>query len=64
MDCKSRMGVNALEHVEQVDRGIDALQATRGDEALYDADVAGADFGPTPSWPRPSVLCNLQPLTF
>jgi len=63
VDGKSRMGVNALEYVEQVDRGIDALQVTRGDEALHDANVAGADCGPTSSWPRPSVPGNWQPLT-
>ncbi len=36
---------HALEHIDEVGVGIDAVQAAGDDQALDDADVAGAEFG-------------------
>jgi hypothetical protein len=36
MHLKGRMDVNPLQHIHEVDIGIDALQAARGQEALHD----------------------------
>jgi hypothetical protein len=47
MDLEGGMGINTLEHVHEIDIRIDALQATGGNEALHDADIACADFRPT-----------------
>ncbi len=43
---KSGMGIDPLEHIHEVDIGIDALQAARGNQALHDADIVGTDFRP------------------
>jgi hypothetical protein len=32
MDVKGGVDIDALEHIDQVQRGIDALQATRGEQ--------------------------------
>jgi hypothetical protein len=46
MDLKGGMGVDPLEQIHEIDIRVDALQPARGDEALHDADIACADFGP------------------
>ena len=46
MDVEGRMGIEPLQHIDEVDVGINPLQATRGKEALHDPDIAGAHFGP------------------
>src|SRR5690554_8207557 len=38
---------HALEDIDQVGVGVDALQPAGGQQALYDADVLGADLAPT-----------------
>ena len=47
MDVKGGMGIDPLEDIDQIDVGIDALEATRSQQALDDADMPGADFRPT-----------------
>ena len=47
VDLKGRVGIDPLEHINQVRIGIDTLQATRGDQALDHADVAGTHLRPT-----------------
>ena len=42
MDLEGRMGVNPLQYIHEVDVGIDALQATRGEQTLNDTDIARA----------------------
>jgi len=37
MSAKGKMGINALQDIHQVDVGVDALQATQRQPALYDA---------------------------
>jgi hypothetical protein len=37
---------DALEHVDQVGVGVDAVQPAGGQQALDDANVPGADLGP------------------
>ena len=46
--CDPGSGVqrDALEDVDEIGVGIDAVQATGHDQALNDADVAGAELGP------------------
>jgi hypothetical protein len=46
MDIEGGMGVDALEHIHQVDIRVHALQAARRDQARYDADIARARFRP------------------
>ena len=36
------MGIDALEDIDQIDIGIDALEATRREQTLKDANMAGA----------------------
>ena len=47
--CDPGSGVqrDALEHIDEVGVRIDAVQAAGDDQALDDADVTGAEFGPT-----------------
>ena len=47
VDLQGGMGIDALEHIDQIDIGIDALEATGGQQTLDDADMARADFRPT-----------------
>ena len=47
VDLEGRVGIDPLEHINQVGVVIDTLQATRGDQALDHADVASSNFGPT-----------------
>ena len=47
VDLKGGVGIDPLEHINQVRIGIDTLQATRGDQALDHADVAGTHLRPT-----------------
>src|SRR5215813_4809518 len=47
MDLEGWRGINPLEHVHEIDIRIDALQSTRRDEALHDADIPDPDFRPT-----------------
>jgi hypothetical protein len=46
MDLEGRMGINPLEHVHEIDLGIDTLQPTRGEQTLNDTDVVRAHFRP------------------
>ena len=46
-DPGSGMQGDSLEHIDEVGVGIDAVQAAGDDQALNDADVAGAELGPT-----------------
>lgn len=41
-----RMLTDALQHIYQIRVGIDAVQLAGADQALDDADVLGAQFGP------------------
>ena len=47
MDLEGWVGIDPLEHINQVRIGIDTVPATRGDQALDHADVAGTHLGPT-----------------
>ena len=47
LDLKRGMGIDALQHIDQVDVGIDALEATGGQQTVDDADVTRAHFRPT-----------------
>ena len=47
LDLESGMSINPLPHLDEGDRGLDALQAARGAQARHDADGARPDFGPT-----------------
>lgn len=38
--------IDALEHVDPIGAGIDAMQAAGDDQTLQDAGVLGADFSP------------------
>jgi len=38
VNLEGRVGIDPLEHINQVHIGIDTLQATRGDQALDHAD--------------------------
>jgi hypothetical protein len=46
------MSINPLQHIDEIDRGIDALHATRGAQTLDDA---------TPSLVSNSVFLSIQP---
>ncbi len=46
LHLKGGMGIDALEHIHQIDIGIDALQATGGEQTVDDARMSGAHFGP------------------
>jgi hypothetical protein len=41
------MLADPLQHVDEIRVRVDTLQAAGGDQALHDARVLGADFGPT-----------------
>jgi len=43
VDLKGRVGVDPLQHINQVRIGINALQTTRGDQALDHADVGDGE---------------------
>ena len=47
LDLKGGMGIDALEDIDEIDIGIDALEATGGQQTLDDADMAGTHFRPT-----------------
>ena len=47
LDFQGGMGIDALEHIDQIDVGIDALQTTRRKQTVDDAHMVGADFRPT-----------------
>jgi hypothetical protein len=47
LDFKGGVGIDALEDIDEIDVGIDALEATGGQQTLNDADMARADFRPT-----------------
>lgn len=46
MHLLGRMRIDALEDIDQVEIGIEALEPARSDQTLHDTSVAGADFGP------------------
>ena len=46
VDLKGGMGIDTLEHIHQIDIGIDALEPTRGEQTLDDAHMASAHFRP------------------
>ena len=46
VDLKGQMGVSPLEHIDEVDVGINVLQATGGEQTLDNTNVARAHFGP------------------
>ncbi len=43
MDVEGRVGIDPLQHIDEVDIRINALQATGSNQALDDADIAGPD---------------------
>ena len=45
-DITCGMILDALQHIDHVDVGVDPLQPACGDQALEDADTLGADLGP------------------
>lgn len=47
LDLQRRMRIDALQHIDQIAIGIDAVQATRGEHTVDDADLSRADFRPT-----------------
>ena len=47
LDFQGGMGIDALEHIDQIDVGIDALQTTRREQTVDNPHMAGADFRPT-----------------
>ena len=57
VDLKRGMGIDALQHIDQIARGIDTLETTRRQQTLNEADMAGTDFRPTeePMSDRPSL---------
>ena len=46
LNLQGRMGIDALEHIDEVDIGIDALQATGGQQTVDDAHLPSTYFGP------------------
>ena len=42
-----RMLTNALQHIDEIIVRIDVMQPTGDQQALHDANVPGAEFGPT-----------------
>jgi hypothetical protein len=46
VDLESGMGIDALEHLDEVAIGINPLEATRGEQALDNADISRAHLGP------------------
>jgi hypothetical protein len=57
MDVKGGMGIDALEHIDEIDVGINALEAARSNQTLDDADIMRAHFGPAEQ-PVPSAQSN------
>ena len=55
--ARGRVLADALQYVDEVRVGIDVVQSTRGDQALHDAGVLGADLAPTEK-PVPSAQGN------
>ena len=47
VDLQGRMGIDALQYIDEIDVGIDALEATRRQQTLNDPHMAGAHFCPT-----------------
>ena len=45
-DAAGRMNGDPLQHIDEVSVGIDAMQPAGDDQALHDADMFGAEFGP------------------
>jgi hypothetical protein len=62
MAVKGGMGIDALEHLDERDAGINALAAARRNQALDDADITCAHFGPAEQ-PVPSAQSNGANLT-
>ena len=46
-DATCRMLADPLQYVDEIRIRVDALQPAGGDQALHDARVLGANFGPT-----------------
>ncbi len=46
MNLTGGMGIDALEHIDEVDVGVNALQSARGNQALHDAHILRADLRP------------------
>jgi hypothetical protein len=46
-DAAGGMQGYTLQDIDQIDVGVDAVQSASDDERLDDADVLGAEFGPT-----------------
>ena len=47
MDVKGRVSIDALQHIDEVDIGIHALQPARRQQALDNPHSLGPHFGPT-----------------
>jgi hypothetical protein len=47
MHVPGRMGIDALQDIDQIDRGIDALETTRREQPVDDPDLARAHCRPT-----------------
>lgn len=45
-DLGGRVLADALEHIDQINIGVDVVQAAGGDQALRDAYVFGPELGP------------------
>jgi len=46
MDLKGGMDIDALEHIDEVDIGINPLKPAGGDQTLHDTDIGCAHFRP------------------
>ena len=57
LDLQGGMGIHPLQHIDQRDIGIDALETTGREHTLEDADLARADFRPT----EPPVFPTQRP---
>jgi hypothetical protein len=57
------MGINPLQHIDEVDVGVDALQATRSNQTLNNPYVLRAHLGPTEQ-PVPSAHWASQHVLF
>jgi hypothetical protein len=46
LNLQGRMGIDALEHIDEVDIGIDALEATGGEQTVDDSYMPSPHFRP------------------
>ena len=58
MYLRRRMLTNTLQHIDEVVVWIDGVQPTGHQQALHDANVLGAEFGPTEQPVFAIILCR------